>query len=100
MGKKPPKGRAASATVINAEDKDKDAGTPRPNLFQMIVGFPRFVREVRAEGRKITWPSRNETWITSVMVGIMILITVLFFFAVDFVMSTLVGYIIKIGAPS
>jgi preprotein translocase subunit SecE len=99
-GKKPPKGRGAPAksAVINAEVKDD--GRPKKNIFQMIAGFPQFVREVRAEGRKITWPSRNETWITSVMVGIMILITVAFFFAVDLVMSSLVGYIIKIGLPS
>ncbi|HEY3815509.1 MAG TPA: preprotein translocase subunit SecE [Caulobacteraceae bacterium] len=101
MGKnKPPKGRSgpAKSAVINAPEKDD--GPPRKSLIQMIMGFPQFVREVRAEGRKITWPSRNETWITSVMVGIMILITIVFFFAVDLVMSTLVGYIIKIGAPS
>lgn len=96
--KQPPKGRKAQPAVINAEPKDD--GKPRRSLIQMIMGFPQFVREVRAEGRKITWPSRNETWITSVMVGIMILITILFFFAVDLVMSTIVGYIIKIGAPS
>jgi preprotein translocase subunit SecE len=102
MGKKaPPKGRSAQSAVITAEAKSaKDDAAPRPNLIQMIAGFPRFVREVRAEGRKITWPSRNETWITSVMVGIMILITVAFFFAVDLVMSTIVGFIIKIGTPS
>ena len=99
MGRnKPPKGRPAQAAVINADAKDD--GKPRRNIIQMIMGFPQFVREVRAEGRKITWPSRNETWITSVMVGIMILITILFFFAVDLVMSTIVGYIIKIGIPS
>ncbi|HEX8231918.1 MAG TPA: preprotein translocase subunit SecE [Caulobacteraceae bacterium] len=42
-----------------------------------------FLREVRAEGRKITWPSRRETWITSVMVMIMVLVTTLFFWVVD-----------------
>ena len=101
MGKKAPKGRPAQSAVITAEAKSaKDDAAPRPNIIQMIVGFPRFVREVRAEGRKITWPSRNETWITSVMVGIMIMITVAFFFAVDLVMSSVVGFIIKIGTPS
>lgn len=42
-----------------------------------------FLREVRAEGRKITWPSRRETWITTVMVMIMVLITTVFFWVVD-----------------
>src|SRR5688500_3921738 len=47
-----------------------------------------FFREVRAEGRKITWTTRKETWITSVMVGIMVVLTALFFFFVDWVLGT------------
>jgi preprotein translocase subunit SecE len=47
-----------------------------------------FVAEVRAEARKITWTSRQETWITSVMVFIMVLLTALFFVVVD----TLLGH--------
>ena len=42
-----------------------------------------FFREVRAEARKIVWPSRKETWITSVMVFIMVLIASAFFWIVD-----------------
>ena len=42
-----------------------------------------FFREVRAEARKITWTSRKETWITSVMVFIMVVLASLFFMAVD-----------------
>ena len=42
-----------------------------------------FANEVRAEARKITWPSRKETWITSVMVFIMVLIAAAFFWIVD-----------------
>jgi preprotein translocase subunit SecE len=43
----------------------------------------RFGREVRAEARKVTWTSWKETWITSVMVGIMVVAAALFFFSVD-----------------
>src|ERR687883_313559 len=46
-----------------------------------------FAKEVRAETRKITWTSRKETWITSVMVAIMVLLASLFFLAVDFIVS-------------
>jgi preprotein translocase subunit SecE len=45
-----------------------------------------FLREVRAEGRKITWTSRRETWITSVMVAIMVALAGAFFMVVDFVL--------------
>ena len=56
-----------------------------------------FAREVRAEARKITWPSRRETWITSVMVAIMVVVTALFFFVVDLVLSQGVTQILKLG---
>jgi len=46
-----------------------------------------FLKEVRAEARKITWTTRKETWITSVMVGIMVVIAAIFFFVVDWLLS-------------
>jgi preprotein translocase subunit SecE len=94
-GGKPPKGRQSPSTVIAADEKD---ARPKKNLIQIIAGLPQFIREVRAEGRKITWPSRKETWITSVMVLLMILITVMFFFAVDLVVGFGVGKLIKLGS--
>jgi len=54
-----------------------------------------FFREVRAEGRKITWTSRKETWITSVMVFIMVVIAAFFFFVVDWLLSIGVGVLLK-----
>ena len=47
------------------------------------TSVPQFASQVRAEGRKIVWPSRKETWITSVMVFIMVLIASAFFWIVD-----------------
>ena len=38
------------------------------------VGLLQFLREVRAEARKITWTTPRETWITSVFVGIMVVL--------------------------
>jgi preprotein translocase subunit SecE len=58
-----------------------------------------FFREVRAEARKITWPSRRETWITTVMVMIMVVITAAFFFVVDLTLCTGVSWLLKtVGA--
>ena len=56
-----------------------------------------FFREVRAEARKITWPSWRETWITSLMVLIMVVITAIFFFLVDLVLSLGITQILKLG---
>ncbi len=56
----------------------------------------RFFREVRAEARKITWTTRKETWITSVMVGIMVVITAIFFFAVDGILSFSMAQLLRL----
>ncbi len=42
-----------------------------------------FLQQVRAEGSKVTWTSRNETMISTIMVLIMVAIMSLFFFGVD-----------------
>jgi preprotein translocase subunit SecE len=58
-----------------------------------------FLREVRAEARKISWTSRKETWITSVMVLIMVVITAIFFMIVDWGLGTAVAQILKLATP-
>ena len=57
----------------------------------------RFAREVRAEARKVTWTSWRETWISSVMVGIMIVLAALFFFSIDWVFSIIMNWVLKAG---
>jgi preprotein translocase subunit SecE len=42
-----------------------------------------FVRQVRQEGAKVTWPTRKETTISTVMVFVMVTIAALFFLVVD-----------------
>ena len=56
-----------------------------------------FFREVRAESRKITWTTRKETWITSVMVLIMVVIAAVFFFVVDWLLSGAVALLLKLA---
>ena len=56
-----------------------------------------FLRETRAEARKVTWTSWKETWITSVMVGIMVVLTALFFFGVDAVLHAIVTALLKLA---
>lgn len=54
-----------------------------------------FYNEVRAEARKITWTSRRETWITSVMVFIMVVLAAIFFFGADTLLSWLVSQLLR-----
>ncbi|MBV8682734.1 MAG: preprotein translocase subunit SecE [Caulobacteraceae bacterium] len=56
-----------------------------------------FLRETRAEARKVTWTSWKETWITSVMVGIMVILTALFFSGLDAVLSFVMRTVLKLA---
>jgi len=56
-----------------------------------------FLQEVRAEARKVTWPTRRETMITTVMVLVMVVIASLFFLAVDQSIHLILGYILGFG---
>ncbi len=49
----------------------------------MALNLVKFMREVRAEAVKTTWPSRKETLQTTGLVLAMVVITAAFFLTVD-----------------
>ena len=73
--KKPTTAKTASKTI---EGKAEDAQKKKKK-----TGPLEFIQQVRAEGRKVTWTSRNETMISTIMVLIMVTIMSIFFFIVD-----------------
>ena len=46
-----------------------------------------FVQQVREEARKISWPSRKEVMISTVMVMIMVSLAAVFFLVVDAILK-------------
>jgi preprotein translocase subunit SecE len=46
-----------------------------------------FLRQVRQETSKVTWPTRKELTVTTVMVLIMVALSAIFFFVVDQLLS-------------
>ena len=56
-----------------------------------------FWREVRAEGRKVTWATRGEVTVSVIMVMIFTVAAGLFFFLVDTIASFLIRLILSIG---
>ena len=56
-----------------------------------------FLQQVRTETAKVTWPSRRETLISTVMVVVFAIIASIFFFAADQVMALGVEFILGIG---
>jgi preprotein translocase subunit SecE len=56
-----------------------------------------FLQQVRTEVAKVTWPTRRETVVTTIMVLAMSVATALFFLAADWVLSTLVTFVLGLG---
>ncbi len=56
-----------------------------------------FVRQVRQEVSKVSWPTRKEAVITTVMVFIMVFVMAIFFLGVDKLLSSLVRWILGLG---
>jgi len=56
-----------------------------------------FLRQVRQETAKVTWPSRRETMVSTGMVLVLVVLFSIFFFVVDQVLSYAVRLILGIG---
>jgi len=57
-----------------------------------------FLQQVRQEISKVTWPTRRETMVTTIMVFIMILLAAFFFLAVDQVLGFVIGALLNLGS--
>jgi len=57
-----------------------------------------FLRQVRQEVARVTWPSRKETTVTTAMVFAMVIVAALFFFLVDQLLGQGVRLLLGIGA--
>ena len=58
----------------------------------------KFLQEVRAEAQKVTWPTRKETTVTTIMVFVMVVIASIFFLLADQVMRMAVSFLLGINA--
>ena len=77
-GRRPMGAQAASG----GQTVSVDSAPARPRVSPV-----QFFQQVQAEGKKIVWPSRKETWITSVMVFIMVVLAAIFFWIVDYALA-------------
>jgi preprotein translocase subunit SecE len=55
-------------------------------------------REMRAEAQKVTWPTRKETTVTTIMVFVMVVIASIFFLLADQVMRIAVSFLLGINS--
>jgi len=61
------------------------------------TGPIQFFQQVRTEVSKVTWPTRNETMITTIIVFIFSLLASIFFFFSDQIMSIAIQFVLGIG---
>lgn len=57
-----------------------------------------YLRQVRSETRKVSWPSRQETTASAIAVFVMVAITSVFLFGADQLIALIVREIINLGA--
>ena len=55
-----------------------------------------FLQQVREEANKVTWPTRRETTITTIMVFVMVALASIFFFAADQIIRYLVTFLLGV----
>ncbi len=53
-----------------------------------------FFQEVRSETAKVSWPTRSETMITTIMVLMMVAAAAVFFLGVDAVLRTFINFVV------
>ena len=87
----------AEETKGGGGGKSVEPARPRESFIARIMRAPEFFAQVRQEAAKVTWPTIAETRTTTIAVFIMILMSVVFFAAVDFVISTVVKFVLGLG---
>lgn len=56
-----------------------------------------FIQQVRREAARVTWPSRKETVITTIMVFIFVFLAAIYFFVLDQMLSWAVKAVLGLG---
>ncbi len=62
------------------------------------TNLAQFIREVRQETEKVTWPTRKETAISTGMVLLMVFVAAIFFLVVDQLLALAVRLFLNFGA--
>jgi len=70
--------------------------TPQSGTMAKTSPF-KFLQEVRTETQKVTWPTRRETAVTTVMVFVMVAIASIFFLLSDQIIRMAVTLVLGIG---
>lgn len=62
----------------------------------MLEDIQKFLREVRAEMEKVTWPGREEVQAATVVIIVLVVALAAFIGGVDFVLSRILGIFFRL----
>ena len=88
------------ATEDGEPAPNRERRAPAPTPKEERTSPRQYVREVVAELRKTSWPTRAETLRLSLIVLIAVVVLTLFIFGLDFVFNDLVGRLIDTERPT
>jgi len=84
-------------------DREKmNLGKPEVSFFMKIRGdilfakIKKFLSEVKAEIKKVVWPSRNEVYGTTIVVLITVFIFSLFLYFADTILFSAISYLLNV----
>ena len=88
---------AKKKTTVFIQKKQPPAAAPAPvkpkdNIFSKSA---QFLREVKVELKKVTWPSRKQTVGSTVVVIVLVMLISLFLGVVDFGISSLIRMVLQ-----
>ena len=89
---KPIKKSTAAAPKKNQPAAGVAAGIAKPNFIEATF---QFLREVKVELKKVTWPSRKQTIGSTVVVVVLVLLISLFLGIVDMGLSQLIRVVLQ-----
>jgi preprotein translocase subunit SecE len=62
-----------------------------------MISPVQFVQQVKREVAKVTWPTRKEVMVSTIMVFILVMIAAAFFLVVDNVLIRIVTFLLQLG---
>jgi len=69
-----------------------------PQKRATVLNPFQFIQEVRQEVAKVTWPTRKETWVTTIAVLIMVTLAAIFFLLADQLLGYIVTTILRVAS--
>jgi preprotein translocase subunit SecE len=86
--------------IGKSESGKSESGKPESgesNITMAKFSPFKFMQEVRSETDKVTWPTRRETTITTIMVFVMVAVSSVLFLVADQVIRIFITFILQIA---